>query len=45
MEDDFFIKTETWYKPDLETLENAHGLDPDTWETVEILHIDIAGRS
>uniref|UniRef100_A0AAA9TMY3 Phosphatidylinositol transfer protein beta isoform n=1 Tax=Bos taurus TaxID=9913 RepID=A0AAA9TMY3_BOVIN len=80
MKDDFFIKIETWHKPDLGTLENCmkvksesevaqscptlrdpmdcslpgssvygifqvHGLDPNTWKTVEIVHIDIADRS
>ncbi|KAG8515081.1 Phosphatidylinositol transfer protein beta isoform, partial [Galemys pyrenaicus] len=45
MKDDFFIKIETWHKPDLGTLENVHGLDPNTWKTVEIVHIDIADRS
>ncbi|EPY80364.1 Phosphatidylinositol transfer protein beta isoform-like protein [Camelus ferus] len=45
MKDDFFIKIETWHKPDLGTLENVHGLDPNMWKTVEIVHIDIADRS
>nr|XP_020852092.1 phosphatidylinositol transfer protein beta isoform isoform X1 [Phascolarctos cinereus] len=45
MKDDFFIKIETWHKPDLGTIENVHNLDPNTWKTVEIVHIDIADRS
>ncbi|XP_005990306.2 phosphatidylinositol transfer protein beta isoform [Latimeria chalumnae] len=45
MEDGFFIKIETWHKPDLGTTENVHGLDPDTWKTVDVVHIDIADRS
>ncbi|XP_019362210.1 PREDICTED: phosphatidylinositol transfer protein beta isoform [Gavialis gangeticus] len=45
MKDDFFIKIETWHKPDLGTLENVHNLDPNTWKSVEVVHIDIADRS
>uniref|UniRef100_A0A8C9SAD7 Phosphatidylinositol transfer protein beta isoform n=1 Tax=Scleropages formosus TaxID=113540 RepID=A0A8C9SAD7_SCLFO len=41
---DFFIKIETWHKPDLGTLENVHELDPTTWKTVEVVPIDIADR-
>ncbi|XP_067083887.1 phosphatidylinositol transfer protein beta isoform isoform X1 [Osmerus mordax] len=42
MKDDFFIKIETWHKPDLGTLENVHKLDPATWKSVEVVPIDIA---
>ncbi|XP_077303555.1 phosphatidylinositol transfer protein beta isoform-like [Lithobates pipiens] len=45
MKDDFFIKIETWHKPDFGTLENVHGLDAETWKEVEIVPIDIADRS
>ncbi|XP_010113953.1 PREDICTED: phosphatidylinositol transfer protein beta isoform-like, partial [Chlamydotis macqueenii] len=45
MKDDFFIKIETWHKPDLGTLENVHNLDPNTWKSVEVVHIDIADRT
>ncbi|KAF7235255.1 Phosphatidylinositol transfer protein beta isoform [Varanus komodoensis] len=45
MKDDFFIKIETWHKPDLGTSDNVHELDPSTWKTVEVVHIDIADRS
>ncbi|XP_040844515.1 phosphatidylinositol transfer protein beta isoform-like [Ochotona curzoniae] len=45
MEDDFFIKIETWHNPDLGTLENVHGLEPNTWKTAETVHRDIADRS
>ncbi|KQK75639.1 phosphatidylinositol transfer protein beta isoform [Amazona aestiva] len=45
MKDDFFIKIETWHKPDLGTSENVHNLDPNTWKTVEVVHIDIADRT
>ncbi|OPJ74905.1 tetratricopeptide repeat protein 28 isoform C [Patagioenas fasciata monilis] len=45
MKDDFFIKIETWHKPDLGTSENVHNLDPNTWKSVEIVHIDIADRT
>ncbi|KAJ6656626.1 hypothetical protein lerEdw1_003513 [Lerista edwardsae] len=45
MKDDFFIKIETWHKPDLGTLENVHDLDPNAWKGVEVVHIDIADRS
>uniref|UniRef100_A0A3B3QLK2 Phosphatidylinositol transfer protein beta isoform n=1 Tax=Paramormyrops kingsleyae TaxID=1676925 RepID=A0A3B3QLK2_9TELE len=44
MKDDFFIKIETWHKPDMGALENVHGLDPATWKTVEVVPIDIADR-
>ncbi|MFT7815292.1 phosphatidylinositol transfer protein beta isoform [Arapaima gigas] len=39
---DFFIKIETWHKPDTGTIENVHELDPATWKTVEVVPIDIA---
>nr|XP_014428509.1 phosphatidylinositol transfer protein beta isoform-like isoform X1 [Pelodiscus sinensis]XP_014428510.1 phosphatidylinositol transfer protein beta isoform-like isoform X1 [Pelodiscus sinensis] len=45
MKDDFFIKIETWHKPDLGTSENVHDLDPNTWKSVEVVHIDIADRT
>ncbi|KAG2470999.1 PIPNB protein, partial [Polypterus senegalus] len=45
MKDDFFIKIETWHKPDMGTLENVHELDPVTWKSVEVVPIDIADRS
>ncbi|KAM6423091.1 phosphatidylinositol transfer protein beta isoform 2-T2 [Liasis olivaceus] len=45
MKDDFFIKIETWHKPDLGTSDNVHGLDPNTWKNVEVVHIDIADRN
>ncbi|XP_075035106.1 phosphatidylinositol transfer protein beta isoform-like [Mixophyes fleayi] len=45
MKDDFFIKIETWHKPDFGSLENVHGLDAETWKEVEIVPIDIADRS
>ncbi|KAK4812999.1 hypothetical protein QYF61_004175 [Mycteria americana] len=45
MKDDFFIKIETWHKPDLGTSENVHNLDPNTWKSVEVVHIDIADRT
>ncbi|XP_051539899.1 phosphatidylinositol transfer protein beta isoform-like [Myxocyprinus asiaticus] len=45
MKDDFMIKIETWHKPDMGSLENVHELDPTTWKTVEVVHIDIADRS
>ncbi|XP_035196776.1 phosphatidylinositol transfer protein beta isoform [Oxyura jamaicensis] len=45
MKDDFFIKIETWHKPDLGMSENVHNLDPNTWKSVEVVHIDIADRT
>ncbi|ETE72671.1 Phosphatidylinositol transfer protein beta isoform [Ophiophagus hannah] len=45
MKDDFFVKIETWHKPDLGEEENVHGLDADTWKDVEIFHIDIGDRT
>uniref|UniRef100_A0A671NFX5 Phosphatidylinositol transfer protein beta isoform n=1 Tax=Sinocyclocheilus anshuiensis TaxID=1608454 RepID=A0A671NFX5_9TELE len=45
MKDDFMIKIETWHKPDTGSLENVNDLDPTTWKTVEVVHIDIADRS
>uniref|UniRef100_A0A3P8VR81 Phosphatidylinositol transfer protein beta isoform n=1 Tax=Cynoglossus semilaevis TaxID=244447 RepID=A0A3P8VR81_CYNSE len=41
----FFIKIETWHKPDLGTQENVHKLDNATWEKVVVVPIDIADRS
>uniref|UniRef100_A0AAY5EBD7 Phosphatidylinositol transfer protein beta isoform n=1 Tax=Electrophorus electricus TaxID=8005 RepID=A0AAY5EBD7_ELEEL len=45
MKDDFFIKIETWHKPDLGTIENVHKLDSSTWNSVEVMPIDIADRA
>ncbi|XP_018413279.1 PREDICTED: phosphatidylinositol transfer protein beta isoform isoform X1 [Nanorana parkeri] len=45
MKEDFFIKIETWHKPDMGTQDNVHGLDPNVWKTVEVVHIDIADRN
>ncbi|XP_053725685.1 phosphatidylinositol transfer protein beta isoform [Synchiropus splendidus] len=45
MKDSFFIKIETWHKPDLGTQENVHQLDSNEWRDVEVVHIDIADRS
>ncbi|KAK9522535.1 hypothetical protein VZT92_018989 [Zoarces viviparus] len=45
MKDDFFIKIETWHKPDLGTIENVHQLDASTWQNVTVVRIDIADRS
>ncbi|KAI4878606.1 hypothetical protein NFI96_019045, partial [Prochilodus magdalenae] len=44
MKDDFFIKIETWHKPDLGAIENVHKLDNSTWKSVEVVPIDIADR-
>ncbi|KAJ8338854.1 hypothetical protein SKAU_G00356400 [Synaphobranchus kaupii] len=44
MKDDFFIKIETWHKPDMGTLENVHELDAATWKSVVVVPIDIAER-
>uniref|UniRef100_A0A1A8QS99 Phosphatidylinositol transfer protein beta isoform n=1 Tax=Nothobranchius pienaari TaxID=704102 RepID=A0A1A8QS99_9TELE len=45
MKDSFFIKIETWHKPDLGTQENVHKLDSSTWQNVAVVPIDIADRS
>ncbi|XP_058038005.1 phosphatidylinositol transfer protein beta isoform-like [Ahaetulla prasina] len=45
MKDDFFVKIETWHKPDLGEQDNVHGLDADTWKDVEVVHIDIGDRT
>ncbi|XP_070622938.1 phosphatidylinositol transfer protein beta isoform-like isoform X1 [Erythrolamprus reginae] len=45
MKDDFFVKIETWHKPDLGEQENVHGLEADTWKDVEVVHIDIGDRT
>ncbi|CAI5650817.1 unnamed protein product [Oreochromis niloticus] len=45
MKDNFFIKIETWHKPDLGTQENVHKLDSPTWKNVTVVPIDIADRS
>ncbi|XP_062238699.1 phosphatidylinositol transfer protein beta isoform-like isoform X1 [Platichthys flesus] len=42
MKDNFFIKIETWHKPDIGTQENVHGLDQATWDKVTVVPIDIA---
>uniref|UniRef100_A0A3Q3WLE8 Phosphatidylinositol transfer protein beta isoform n=1 Tax=Mola mola TaxID=94237 RepID=A0A3Q3WLE8_MOLML len=41
---DFFIKIETWHKPDLGTQENVHKLDSSAWKNVTVVWIDIADR-
>ncbi|KAJ8347350.1 hypothetical protein SKAU_G00287510 [Synaphobranchus kaupii] len=45
MKDDFFIKIETWHKPDIGTTDNPHGLPAEEWEEAEVVPIDIADRS
>ncbi|KAM6932877.1 phosphatidylinositol transfer protein alpha isoform-like [Xenentodon cancila] len=45
MKDKFMIKIETWHKPDIGDQDNVHGLDKSTWETVEVIDIDIADKS
>ncbi|XP_061403135.1 phosphatidylinositol transfer protein beta isoform-like [Lethenteron reissneri] len=45
MKDNFQLKIETWHKPDMGQTENVHGLDPDTWNSVEVVPIDIADNS
>nr|XP_056715516.1 phosphatidylinositol transfer protein beta isoform isoform X1 [Euleptes europaea] len=45
MKEDFVIKIETWHKPDLGSSDNVHELDPDTWKSIEVVHIDIADRN
>uniref|UniRef100_A0A8C5LRG3 Phosphatidylinositol transfer protein beta isoform n=1 Tax=Leptobrachium leishanense TaxID=445787 RepID=A0A8C5LRG3_9ANUR len=45
MKEDFFIKIETWHKPDMGTQENVHCLDPNIWKTVEVVDIDISDRT
>uniref|UniRef100_A0AAY4CLU4 Phosphatidylinositol transfer protein beta isoform n=1 Tax=Denticeps clupeoides TaxID=299321 RepID=A0AAY4CLU4_9TELE len=45
MKEDFFIKIETWHKPDMGTTDNPHGLPPEEWEETEVVPIDIADRS
>uniref|UniRef100_A0A672GVU5 Phosphatidylinositol transfer protein beta isoform n=1 Tax=Salarias fasciatus TaxID=181472 RepID=A0A672GVU5_SALFA len=45
MKDNFFIKIETWHKPDLGNAENVHNLDSETWKNVAVVPIDIADRS
>ncbi|XP_059921393.1 phosphatidylinositol transfer protein beta isoform-like [Gadus macrocephalus] len=45
MKDDFYIKIETWHKPDTGLLENVHKLDEATWKTVDVVPIDIADNS
>ncbi|KAJ3591124.1 hypothetical protein NHX12_009071, partial [Muraenolepis orangiensis] len=45
MGDSFFIKIETWHKPDMGDQENVHGLDEETWKNTEVVHIDIADKS
>uniref|UniRef100_A0A3B5MCC2 Phosphatidylinositol transfer protein beta isoform n=1 Tax=Xiphophorus couchianus TaxID=32473 RepID=A0A3B5MCC2_9TELE len=43
--DSFFIKIETWHKPDMGTQENVHKLEPSIWQNVAVVPIDIADRS
>uniref|UniRef100_A0A3B3BX13 Phosphatidylinositol transfer protein beta isoform n=1 Tax=Oryzias melastigma TaxID=30732 RepID=A0A3B3BX13_ORYME len=45
MKDNFFIKIETWHKPDMGTQDNVHNLDASTWKNVAVVPIDIADRS
>ncbi|XP_064425591.1 phosphatidylinositol transfer protein beta isoform [Latimeria chalumnae] len=45
MKDSFFIKIETWHKPDMGTQENVHGLDSETWKEVEVVPIDVGDRT
>ncbi|XP_066578095.1 phosphatidylinositol transfer protein, beta, like isoform X1 [Amia ocellicauda] len=45
MKDDFFIKIETWHKPDMGTTDNVHGLSQEVWEEAEVVPIDIADRT
>uniref|UniRef100_A0A3B4VDR9 Phosphatidylinositol transfer protein beta isoform n=1 Tax=Seriola dumerili TaxID=41447 RepID=A0A3B4VDR9_SERDU len=45
MKDNFFIKIETWHKPDLGTQENVHKLDYGAWQNVSVVPIDITDRS
>ncbi|CAL8350382.1 unnamed protein product [Lota lota] len=45
MGDNFFIKIETWHKPDMGEQDNVHGLDADEWKKTEVIHIDIADKS
>lgn len=45
MKDDFFIKIETWHKPDMGENNNVHCLAEHTWKDVEIVPIDIADRT
>ncbi|PWA19588.1 hypothetical protein CCH79_00006889, partial [Gambusia affinis] len=45
MKDSFFIKIETWHKPDMGTQENVHKLEPSIWQNVAVVPIDIADRS
>ncbi|CAL8360269.1 unnamed protein product [Merluccius merluccius] len=41
----FYIKIETWHKPDMGEQENVHGLDAEAWKKTEVVHIDIADRT
>ncbi|XP_061574613.1 phosphatidylinositol transfer protein alpha isoform-like [Cololabis saira] len=45
MKDKFMIKIETWHRPDTGDQDNVHGLDKSTWETAEVIDIDIADKS
>uniref|UniRef100_A0A087Y5J5 Phosphatidylinositol transfer protein beta isoform n=1 Tax=Poecilia formosa TaxID=48698 RepID=A0A087Y5J5_POEFO len=45
MKDSFFIKIETWHKPDMGTQENVHKVDSSIWKNVAVVPIDIADRS
>ncbi|KAM9393230.1 phosphatidylinositol transfer protein beta isoform-like [Pholidichthys leucotaenia] len=41
MKDDFYIKIETWHKPDLGDQDNVHNLPNSEWENVKVVKIDI----
>uniref|UniRef100_A0A8C4N872 Phosphatidylinositol transfer protein, beta n=1 Tax=Eptatretus burgeri TaxID=7764 RepID=A0A8C4N872_EPTBU len=45
MKDSFFVKIETWHKPDMGNNDNVHGLDAEKYKEVEIVNIDIADRT
>uniref|UniRef100_V9L9B2 Phosphatidylinositol transfer protein, alpha n=1 Tax=Callorhinchus milii TaxID=7868 RepID=V9L9B2_CALMI len=45
MKDDFFVKIETWHKPDFGEQENVHDLAENIRTETEVIHIDIADRS
>ncbi|XP_076010276.1 phosphatidylinositol transfer protein beta isoform-like [Genypterus blacodes] len=44
LKDNFMIKIETWHKPDFGPIENVHGLDAATWQSVKTVPIDIADK-
>lgn len=45
MKDDFFIKIETWHKPDLGGQDNVHKLDKESLAMRTVVPIDIADKS